>query len=854
MEGKTISHYTIKEKLGGGGMGVVYKAEDTKLRRTVALKFLPASFSYDEEAKQRFLYEAYAASSIQHHNICNIHDIDETEDDRLFICMDYYDGKTLKQKIAEGPLKINIAIDIAIQVAQGLLKTHEQKIIHRDIKPANIFITQDGTVKILDFGLAKLSGQANITKMGSTLGTAAYMSPEQASGNDVDHRTDIWSLGIVMYEMITGCTPFKNEFEQAVLYSILNEEPKPVTALRSGVPMELERIIFKAMNRDPEDRYQHIDEMIVDLRNIDFTEQRNSVKRLKYNKKKKYKHTLYWSAAIVILMISVFALWKFLETSHTKMEKRKFIAVLPFKSISDTEENKDFADGIHDDIIIQLSKIGELKVIARSSVLEYQGSKKTVKQIASELGAGSILEGSTRRSNNLIRVNARLVDPETGENLWAESYDRPYEDIFEIQSDLAQKIANALQVKLGAEELVSLQTEPTENLVAWDYFRKGKYFWEVSYNFEGNLKSAEMFTMACSLDTGFTLAWIFRSLAYSVISGQSPSFEERLNYINEAEFSLQKARLSGEVMSEYHLAQAHYYYHIKNNLDSAIIETEIANLKRPNDSNTLYFLSILVSDKGDWKRGYSIADMIYQLNPKGTGGSLLGAWSAFGLGLFDESELWADKLISNDPESGLGYVLKARTVLLGKGDIERAQLILNEAKKFVIRDTYHLALYQYLIYLYKKEFNKAVSTFDNWNYPIRWYFLGIAYSLMKNKIKADACFDSSRVIYSELLSKHPDNRKARLRLAVSYAGLGDKANALGQMAYTTDDSRRQLEIDYLYFNILIGEYENAVEQLKIFIKDRTELTPFMIKNDPRLETLRNRKDYREAVKMIPSEQ
>ncbi|HSL89459.1 MAG TPA: protein kinase [Ignavibacteriaceae bacterium] len=850
MINETISHYSISEKLGGGGMGVVYKAEDTKLRRTVALKFLPASFSYDEEAKQRFLYEAYAASSIQHHNICNIHDIDETEDGRLFICMDYYDGKTLKQKIAEGPLKINSAIDISLQVAHGLLKTHEQKIIHRDIKPANIFVTKDGTVKILDFGLAKLSGQVNITKMGSTLGTAAYMSPEQAIGNDVDHRTDIWSLGIVMYEMITGKTPFQSDFEQAVLYSILNEEPEPISSLRGDVPVELERIIFKALGKDPEERYQHIEEMIIDLRNINNTEQRNSLKRFNFNKKKKSKNTLYWSAAIIILLTSVFALWRFLDTTYTKMEKRKLIAVLPFKSISDTEDNRDFTDGIHDDIIIQLSKIGELKVIARSSVLEYQESKKPVKQIASELGAGSILEGSTRRSNDLIRVNARLVDPETGEYLWADTYDRPYKDIFEIQSDLAQKIATALQIKLGAEELVSLQTEPTENMIAWDYYRKGKYFWEVSYNFDGNLKSAEMFTIACSLDSSFTLAWIFRSMAYSVVAGQSPSFEERLNYIKEAELSLQKARQTGKEMPEYHLARGHYYYHIKNNLDSAIIETEIADQIRPNDSNTLYFLSILVSDKGDWKRGYDISERIFQLNPKGTGGLLLGAWSAFGLGLYDESEVWADKLINIDPESGLGYVLKTRTVLLGKGEVERAQSILNEAKKFTLRDTYHLSIYQYLIHLYKKEFKKAVSVFEDWNYPIRWYFLGIAYNLMNNQTKAKTSFDSSRVIYIDLLSKHPDNKKARLRLAMSYAALNDKTNALLHMAQTTEDSRRQLEIDYIYFNILIGEHDFAVKLLKKYIQDSTELTSFMIKNDPRLDALRKRRDFQEALKMI----
>src|SRR3970282_2030439 len=241
MIGKTISHYTVLEKLGGGGMGVVYKAEDIKLSRTVALKFLPPEMTMDEEAKKRFINEARAESSLQHNNVCSIHNIDETEDGQIFICMDCYEGETLKEKIKKGPLKLKNVTDISIQIAQGLLKAHEHKIIHRDIKPANIFITEDETVKILDFGLAKLSGSAKLSKMGSTLGTVAYMSPEQARGDEVDNKTDIWSLGVVMYELLTGQLPFKSEYEQTILYSIFNEEPEPPTGLRTGVPMELER-------------------------------------------------------------------------------------------------------------------------------------------------------------------------------------------------------------------------------------------------------------------------------------------------------------------------------------------------------------------------------------------------------------------------------------------------------------------------------------------------------------------------------------------------------------------------------------------------------------------------------------
>jgi len=247
MVGTTVSHYKILEHLGGGGMGVVYKAEDTKLKRTVALKFLPPDLTRDPEAKERFVHEAQAASALQHNNICNVHDIDESPDGQLFIVMDLYEGETLKKKIERGPLPVDQVVDIALQVAQGLSRAHEVGIIHRDIKPANIMVTNRGEVKIVDFGLAKLSGRTLLTKTGSTMGTAAYMSPEQARSEAVDARTDIWSLGVVLYEMLTGRRPFESNYEQALVYSILNEEPKVIREIRPDVSETLEKITRRAM-------------------------------------------------------------------------------------------------------------------------------------------------------------------------------------------------------------------------------------------------------------------------------------------------------------------------------------------------------------------------------------------------------------------------------------------------------------------------------------------------------------------------------------------------------------------------------------------------------------------------------
>ena len=287
MIGKTISHYKILEKLGEGGMGVVYKAEDIKLERTVALKFLPPHLSNQEKEKKRFIHEAKAASALEHNNICTIHEIDETEEGQLFIVMSYLEGKTLQEKIDISPLKIDEAIGIAIQTAEGLKLAHEKGIVHRDIKPANLMITTDSTVKIMDFGLAKFAGKTKLTQKGTTLGTFSYMSPEQSRGGEVDYRTDIWSLGVVLYEMLTGQLPFKGEYEQAVIYSLMNVQQEPITSLRSNMPLELERIVNKTLAKEPDERYQHIDELIADLK----IEQKNlEYARIGYNNVSTIKH------------------------------------------------------------------------------------------------------------------------------------------------------------------------------------------------------------------------------------------------------------------------------------------------------------------------------------------------------------------------------------------------------------------------------------------------------------------------------------------------------------------------------------------------------------------------------------
>lgn len=472
MIGQTISHYKILEKLGAGGMGVVYKAQDLKLDRFVALKFLPPRLGTDDDEKKRFIHEAKAASALDHPNICTIYEIDEADDGQMFIAMAYYEGKTLKQQAASGNRQVVEVIDIAMQIVQGLATAHEHGITHRDIKPANVMITKDGVAKIVDFGLAKLSGQTRLTKAGTTVGTIAYMSPEQARGEEVDYHTDIWALGVVLYEMITGQLPFKGEYEQAVVYSILNEEPKTIVELRAGIPVKLQRLVEKAIAKNLHERYQHMSEILADLS----------------------------------------ALKKELETESTRKsisaeKPAPSIAVLPFVDMSPQRDQEYFCDGISEELLDALTKVGGLRVVSRTSSFAFKGKEQDIRKIGEQLSVGTVLEGSVRKAGNRLRITAQLINVVDGFHLWSEKYDREMKDIFDIQDEISRAIVEALKIKLVGEPTSHLAKRYTENLEAYNLYLKGRYFW--NKRFEGGLQQAmEHFKLAIEKEPTYTLAHV----------------------------------------------------------------------------------------------------------------------------------------------------------------------------------------------------------------------------------------------------------------------------------------------------------------------------------------------------------
>jgi non-specific serine/threonine protein kinase len=544
MIGQTVSHYRVTAKLGSGGMGVVYEAEDTKLGRHVALKFLPAEMAGDRASLERFHREAKAASALNHPGICTVYEIDQHEGQH-FIAMELLEGETLADRIRKGAFDLGPLLDLGTQIADALESAHAKGIVHRDLKPANIFVVSRGQAKILDFGLAKIERartaegehseaptavQPNeLTTAGTTLGTVSYMSPEQARGQVTDARTDLFSLGAVLYQAATGVLPFQGDTSAVVFDAILNREPMPVTQVNAALPAELGRILGRALEKDRNLRYQTATDLKTELLRL----------RRDTDSGGRRAADLHDS-----------------RPGASTHPAEKSVAVLYFENLSGVREDEYFRDGITEDIISELSKIKGLQIYPRSTMLPYRDKPVTPQQVGRELNAAFVLGGSLRRSGARLRINTQLMDAMKDFPLWSERYDREMKDVFELQDEIAQKIAEALRVTLSPQEQQALAAKPTENLQAYDLYLRGKSF--ARRLTRQDLEFAlQMFENAVSFDPDFALA---HAAIANVCAQYHYHYERESTWIERAMAASQRASALGKDAPEIQVAEAWILY------------------------------------------------------------------------------------------------------------------------------------------------------------------------------------------------------------------------------------------------------------------------------------------------------
>jgi non-specific serine/threonine protein kinase len=471
-KGTMVSHYRIVEKIGAGGMGEVYLAEDTELDRKVALKFLPPHLCHDEDCRARFKREAQAAAKLDHPNIVTVHEVGEYQG-RPYFAMAHVEGQSLKEYSAGKELSIEQILELGIQISEGLQAAHDKGITHRDIKPSNILIDSHGRARIVDFGLASVVGKDQLTKTGSTLGTIGYMSPEQVRGQDIDHRSDLFSLGVVLYELITHQNPFKRDSEAATLKAVSDDTPEPLARYKSSVSEELQRIVSKLLEKTPELRYQHAGDLLADLKKASQ------------------------------------------QSEAGVSQEQPSIAVLPFTNLSADPEQEYFCDGMAEEIINALTHIENLRVIARTSAFAFKGRLEDVREIGRKLGVGTLLEGSVRKAGTRLRIAAQLVKVIDGSHLWSERYDREMEDVFAIQDEISLMIVEKLKVKLLGVEKTRLIKRCTEHIEAYNLYLKGRYFW--NKRGEGLKKSLGYFRQALEKDSNYALAYAGLADSYMLL-------------------------------------------------------------------------------------------------------------------------------------------------------------------------------------------------------------------------------------------------------------------------------------------------------------------------------------------------
>jgi serine/threonine protein kinase/TolB-like protein/Flp pilus assembly protein TadD len=932
--GKTLSHYRITAKLGEGGMGEVYRAEDTTLDREVALKVLPAALAAEPDRLARFEREAKTLAALDHPNIVHIYSVESAEVDQVegadpltvrFLTMQLVEGKPLSAMIPAAGLSLERIFDLGIPLAQALAAAHEKGVVHRDLKPDNVMVTEEGRVKVLDFGLAKLQQFGGalettaaptevLTGEGKILGTMPYMSPEQLEGKDLDSRSDIFSLGILLYEMATGRRPFQGETSVSLISSIVKDTPPSVDTVRDELPHHLARIVNRSLEKDPKRRYQSATDVYNELdvlrREVESGVVSSGIGQPTSGEREAAQgparapasastpptsdagadlaptRRRWWPAAVAaIILLASLAFWfsrgddKQSGTEEgvaqdsaadavveaTAATDLPAIVVLPFQNRGASEDEY-FADGMSEEITTRLAGISGLRVVSSTSASQYKENRPPLQQIAEELDVDYVLDGSVRwakgEDGSRVRITPQLVRTADDTQMWAESYDRVMEDVFDMQSEIASEVVAQLGVTLLEPERQELDTRPTENLEAYQAFLRGRYGQESSdFSEPTRERIIEDFQAAVDLDPGFALAWASLAHAHSFYYRLGYDFTDtRRELAREAyDKALSLDSSSPEVLYE----TGHYPYYIEQNYEAALANFLAASAARPDDPDLLAAPAYIWRRQGKFIEGIERLEQAFELSPRNAQIPALIGEFAQQMRDYPKSVENLDIAIGLAPDENWPYLIKAQTIWLWKGDLAEPRRICTTIARSS-EDSNFAAVYLAEIERLDRDFDAIIALRDRT--PIEWFehqFISYPTSLVAAEAfafkgdseRAQAEYEMARADIEKALAERPDDYRLHASLGMALAGLGrrEQAIAAGQKAVEMMPIEKDIYIgqqfpaDLALIYARLGEVEAALDQIDLVLSIPAKFSVAVLRIDPRWDGLRDHPRYQEIL-------
>lgn len=910
--GQAIAHYRLVEKIGEGGMGIIWKALDTKLNRHVALKMLPPDLTSDQERLLRFKREAQAAAALDHPGIAVIYEVGDLADSP-YIAMQLLEGRTLQEVMGGRPLPLREWLRLMLPIAEGLAHAHRNGIVHRDLKPGNVIVTNDGHVKILDFGLAKVldTGRSNVapdaglesrlqtisrelTQRGKVVGTVAYMSPEQARGRPVDQRSDIFSFGVMLYQMVTGRLPFRGESDVESLSATLSSEPQSPSRLVADLPADAERIIRKSLEKDPANRYQHADDLAIDLRNLkrDLDSGRATMPSGITSGAATMpgaavpgvrRRWMMIGAALVVALLAAIGWMRLRPRGDASVvppmvgagsgpaadgQSRKRIVVLPFQNLGSSEDEY-FAAGITEEVISRLATLDGLGVISRGSAFQYDRAGKSMQQIGEDFDVDYILDGTVRWAQSSggtsrVRITPQLIQAGDDTQVWSDSFDEVIDDIFAIQSEIAGKVAGQLGIALGGSSTTQeFDRPPTANAAAYQAYLRGRHHsaWGLDSSAESFNTAIQMFERAIELDPGFVLAycWLSRQHSAMVHWGHDRSDGRREMALAAARQALALAPNNPDA----HLAMGYYHYWARRDYEPALREFDLALAGMPNNSELYESIAYVQRRQGRLEPALNNLRKAATLDPLNHRLFSSIAETLCYLRRYDESIPAADQAIALGPDSTTAYWTRATALILNGGSVSEALRSLEESPNLLhdpagffvkhqlltLDDKHDEALE--LVRSRPEEYLSEVGT-------LRPLALLGAWSLQRlgRLDEARSSYERARATCERLLEQSPDDFRLHASLGLALAGLGEKAAAVEAGRRATElypisaDALAASEPlnDLAFIYAQVGNYDAALDQIETLLTIPSQFSVVLLQRDPAWNALRDLPRYREIVR------